>query len=217
MANMLTINLTLDLDYRSRDPTLILLAAQTMSGKPQQYQYNYKLAQISLSQYQTTVTGVVTRENTYLNIGISLPDFNARQPPECVTIARATVYYHKCPSRKANMAIFPDVIAPSGDIANREKGQCMPNTVPIGSSGVWMYCDKTGSVDKIHGCECRAGFERASNSCTGNTARYCKSQILSQFSPLLVLLFALLNTSNFTLDSGVYRLARRRCDTPKEQ
>ena len=162
-ANSLNMMLDLLLDSRERNPTVVLLQAQTTTGQPLQYQYN-EFDSTKLSTYETTIAEEVPKTNDFLNIGLSLPDLI---PPEYLTISRVTVYYNKCPSVRKGMAIFPEVIAPGGDTYAVGKGKCMDNTVPIRSKGPLLYCDKNGSVARVDGCECKAGFEKVSNSCKG--------------------------------------------------
>ena len=166
MANAVCITMTFLVDYPKGEPSLNIFVAQTPSGQPFKMQYE-SIYKTRLNSYNTTVTNTVIRTNVYLNIGIALVDLVSGPPSECVTISRATVSYFKCPSKTLKMATFPDVIAPGGDTDAKGKGQCIPNTVPITSGGAWLYCDKTGSIAKVYGCECKPGFEKAANTCTG--------------------------------------------------
>ena len=162
-ANSLNMIFDLLLDYRRRNPRLIFLDAQTATGQPFPYDYN-QFYSTKLSDYETTIAKGVPKTSNFLNIELSMPDLIT---PECLTISKITVYYNKCAAVRKGMAIFPDVIASGGDTYAVGKGKCMDNTVPIYSKGPLLYCDKNGSVVRVDGCECKAGFEKVSNSCKG--------------------------------------------------
>ena len=164
-ARSLNITLTLLLDYRSRNPTAVLLAAQTKSGKALPYQF-VSLQSKKLIDYMNSLFSVSSKTDAYLNVGLALPDLVASPTPECLTIAKATITYNKCSSTQTNMATFPDVVAPGDGTDNRVRGKCKANTVPVSSDGVWLYCDQKGAVSKVFGCQCQAGFEKISENCS---------------------------------------------------
>lgn len=166
IAMSVNISLNILLDYRSKNPTVILLAAQTKTGRPQQFEYKPVKSTI-LRDYANTVTYPLTKTDAYLNIGLYVPDLVSGSTPECLTVSKATLSYNKCPFIEAGMATFPDVIAPAGRGSSRVEGKCKPYAVPQNSDGVWLDCDMTGSVSKVHGCHCRAGFQYLSRNCTG--------------------------------------------------
>lgn len=164
-VNSVNATFTLLLDYRSRNPTVFVLVAQKDSETPQQFDYK-EVTRQELSKYKNTVTVLIEKEKRHLYIGLFLLDLVSGEPPECVTVSRAIVSYRKCLAVEKNMAVFPNVSAPHGDKASKVEGTCRDNTVPVSPNGVWLYCDRNGSVTKVDGCQCRAGFESKTNDCT---------------------------------------------------
>uniref|UniRef100_A0A8C8RN59 receptor protein-tyrosine kinase n=1 Tax=Pelusios castaneus TaxID=367368 RepID=A0A8C8RN59_9SAUR len=95
----------------------------------------------------------------------------------CVALLSVRIYYKKCPGVLRNMALFPETIAGADSQAvTKVRGTCVEDAVA--SDEPSMHCNFDGEwLVPIGQCLCRAGYEKAEESCKACPAGFFKPDI----------------------------------------